>query len=123
MADKPLAFPWLNSKGPQEGMAFSTMEPAVAEQCKQQLMQQHVLFKQQTAALASAVYRQVYLANEIPVFVEEHGSRVQVWNPLQSVKAEVTAAHVQGTIISFCFANALSCTDQTRLSYPQVPKL
>ena len=73
------------------------MEPAVAEQCKQQLMQQHVLFKQQTAALASAVYRQVYLANEIPVFVEENGSRIQVWNPLESVKAEVTAAEVQGT--------------------------
>ena len=97
MADKPLAFPWLNPKGPQESMALSTMEPVVAEQCKQQLVQQHRLFKQQTAALASAVYRQVYLANEIPVFVEENGSRIQVWNPLETVKAEATAAQGQET--------------------------
>lgn len=100
MADKPLAFPWLNPKGPQESMALSTMEPAVAEQCKQQLVKQHMLFKQQTAALASAVYRQVCLANEIPIFVEEDGSRIQVWNPLETVKAELTAAQGQDTALS-----------------------
>lgn len=96
MADKPHAFPWLNTKGPQEGMPISTLDPAVAEQCKQQLVQQHLLFKQQTAALASAVYRQVSLANEVPVFVEEDGARVQVWNPLEAVKAEIAAAQAQG---------------------------
>ena len=96
MADKPLAFPWLNPKGPLESTAFSTMNPEVAEQCKQQLVQQHMLFKQQTAALASAVHRQVSLANEIQVFVEESGSRTQVWNPLEAVKAEIAAAQVEG---------------------------
>ena len=96
MADKPLAFPWLNPKGPQEGMAISTMDPAVAEQCKQQLVPQHLLFKQQTAALASAVFRQVALANEVPVFVEENGARVQVWNPLEAVKAEIGTAQAEG---------------------------
>lgn len=111
MADKPLAFPWLNPKGPQESMAFPTMEPAVAEQCKQQLVQQHLLFKQQTAALASAVYRQVCLANEIPVFVEENGSKVQTWNPLETVKAEVAAAQAQGADLLTC---RVHCCRQTR---------
>lgn len=111
MADKPLAFPWLNPKGPQESMAFPTMDPAVAEQCKQQLVQQHLLFKQQTAALASAVYRQVCLANEIPVFVEENGSRVQIWNPLETVKAEVAAAHAQGADLLSLWVH---CCLQTR---------
>lgn len=96
MADKPLAFPWLNPKGPQESMALSTLDPAVAEQCKQHLVQQHMLFKQQTAALASAVHRQVSLANEVPVFVDENGTRVRVWNPLEAVKTEIAAAQAQG---------------------------
>lgn len=113
MADKPLAFPWLNPKGPQESMAFLAMEPAVAEQCKQQLVQQHLLFKQQTAALASAVYRQVYLANEIPVFVEENGSKVQIWNPLETVKAEVAAAQAQGAellnLLVHCWLQTRKC--------------
>lgn len=114
MADKPLAFPWLNPKGPQESMAFLTMEPAVAEQCKQQLVQQNLLFKQQTAALASAVYRQVYLANEIPVFVEENGSKVQIWNPLETVKAEVAAAQAQGAELLNLLVH---CCLQTRECY------
>ncbi len=113
MADKPLAFPWLNPKGPQESMAISTMDPAFAEQCKQQLVQQHLLFKQQTAALALAVNRQVSLANEVPVFVEENGSRVQVWNPLEAVKAEITAAQSEGVL----FALHPDCTSPD-VSYP-----
>lgn len=108
MADKPLAYTWLNPKGPQEGMAISTLDPAVAEQCKQQLVQQHLLFKQQTAALASAVYRQVSLANEVPVFVEEDGARVQIWNPLEAVKAEIAAAQAQGAHCLFQVTKLLS---------------
>ena len=73
------------------------MDPAAAEQCKQQLVRQHMLFKQQTAALASAVHTQVRLANEVPVFIEEDGGRVQVWNPLEIVKAEIAAAQAEGT--------------------------
>ena len=122
MADKPLAFPWLNPKGPPESLAFSTMDPSVAELCKQQLVQQHLLFKEQTAALASAVYRQVYLANEVPVFVEENGSRVQVWNPLEAVKAEVAAAQAQGAHL-LNTDGVPFCTDQSRQSCLQMPKL
>ncbi|KAL0029923.1 hypothetical protein WJX77_007833 [Trebouxia sp. C0004] len=94
MADKPLG--WLNPRGPSESAAFTSMDPGSAEQCKLQLVQQHSLFKQQTAALASAVQLQVQLANEIPVFIEEDGKQVQVWNPLEAVKAEIKAAQAQG---------------------------
>ena len=98
MADKPLAFPWLNPQGPSESTAFTVMDPAVAERCKLQLVQQHSLFKQQTAALASAVQLQVQLANEIPVYIEESGKQVQVWNPLEAVKVEIAAAQAEGTL-------------------------
>ena len=64
----------------------------MAEYCKQQLVQQHTLFKQQTAALAAAVQQQVQLANHIPVYIEENGSSVRVWNPLEVIKAEIAAA-------------------------------
>ena len=96
MADKPLG--WLNPRGPSESAAFAAMDPAIAEQCKLQLVQQHSLFKQQTAALASAVQLQVQLANELPVFIEEDGKTVQVWNPLEAVKAEIDAAQAQGDL-------------------------
>lgn len=96
MADKPLG--WLNPRGPSESAAFAAMDPAIAEQCKLQLVQQHSLFKQQTAALASAVQLQVQLANEVPVFIEEDGKPVQVWNPLEAVKAEIDAAQAQGDL-------------------------
>lgn len=96
MADKPLG--WLNPRGPSESAAFAAMDPAIAEQCKLQLVQQHSLFKQQTAALASAVQLQVQLANELPVFIEEDGKTVQVWNPLEAVKAEIDAAQAEGAL-------------------------
>lgn len=91
MADKPLAFAWLNAVGPPDTLAIDQMDPATAEQCRLQLVRQHTLFRQQTAALHSAVQTQIQLANEIPVYVEENGKPVQVWNPLEAVKAEVTA--------------------------------
>ena len=68
------------------------MGPEMAEQGKLQLVKQHMLFKQQTSALLSAVTTQIQLANEIPVHIDEEGKRVRVWNPLERVKAEVTAA-------------------------------
>lgn len=92
MADKPLAFPWLIARGPAESTAFALMDPATAEQCKQQLVHQYNLFKQQTAALGLAVHRQVQLANEIPVHIEENGNKVRIWNPLEAIRAEITAA-------------------------------
>ena len=108
MADKPLAFPWLNPRGPPESTAIAIMDPGVAEQCKRQLVQQHALFKQQTAALASAVQLQVQLANKIPVYIEENGSSVRVWNPLEAVKAEIVAAqHGQHATLLFANANSL----------------
>ena len=95
MADKPLAFPWLNPRGPTESVAFAVMDPEVAEQCKSQLVQQHILFKQQTAALASAVQLQVQLAKQIPVYIEEDGKSVRVWNPLETAKAEMDPAALE----------------------------
>ena len=108
MADKPLAFPWLNPRGPPESTAIAIMDPVVAEQCKQQLVQQHALFKQQTAALASAVQLQVQLANKIPVYMEENGRRVRVLNRLKAVKAEIIAAQ-NGQHAILLFVNASSC--------------
>ena len=107
MADKPLAFPWLNPRGPPESTAIAIMDPIVAEQCKQELVQQHALFKQQTAALASAVQLQVQLANKIPVYIEENGSSVRVWSPLEAVQAEIIAAQ-NGQHTTLLFANASS---------------
>lgn len=100
MADKPLAFAWLNAVGPPESLAIDRMDPATAGICRMQLVKQHMLFKQQTAALRSAVKAQVQLANEIPVFVDEGGKAVQVWNPLEVVKAEVTAAQALQGVLS-----------------------
>lgn len=105
MADKPLG--WLNPRGPSESAAFAAMDPATAEQCKLQLVQQHSLFKQQTAALASAVQRQVQLANEIPVFIEEDGKPVQIWNPLEAVKAEIEAAQAEGDLCHILIAQTV----------------
>ena len=107
MADKPLG--WLNPRGPSESAAFATMDPATAEQCKLQLVQQHSLFKQQTAALASAVQLQVQLANEIPVFIEEDGKPVQVWNPLEAIKAEIEAAQAEGDFCHILVAQTVNC--------------
>ncbi len=116
MADKPLAFPWLNTRGPSESTAFALMDPVLAEQCKQQLVQQHTLFKQQTAGLASAVQLQVQLANDIPVYIEEDGKSVRIWNPLEAVKAEIVAAqkasgrlHNLSSLHSINLENTLHC--------------
>ena len=99
MADKPLAFAWLNAVGPPDTLAIDQMDSATAEQCRLQLVRQHTLFKQQTAALHSAVKTQIQLANEIPVYVEDNGKSVQVWNPLETVKAAVTATQaLQGAL-------------------------
>ena len=107
MADKPLASAWLNAVGPQESLAVDKMDPATAEQCRMQLVKQHLLFKQQTAALHSAVNTQIQLANEIPVHIEEGGKAVQVWNPLEAVKAEITAAQaLQGVLCTICIVLA-----------------
>lgn len=103
MADKPLASAWLNTVGPQESLAVDKMDPATAEQCRMQLVKQHLLFKQQTAALHSAIKTQIQLANEIPVYIEEGGKAVQIWNPLAAVKAGITAAQaLQGVLCTTC---------------------
>lgn len=124
MADKPLAFAWLNIVGPQESTAVDQMDPATAELCRMQLVKQHMLFKQQTAALHSAVKLQIQLANEIPVFIDEGGKAVQVWNPLDSVKAEVNVAHsLQGAEQQCrCFSRVHSTRLSTRDAVADGPR-